>query len=369
MIDSDVSRKFGAGTIRENIRNTNTRISLIIGDIWDSISMLYFRFPLHPDDQYFTRENLRNILNGGEQISKSGDLVKDLIRDSISRPGHSETHLSILHCKDIGCTNPNVDVPAQYLNKNDECDNCVDLHMFEMNPATGNFNPFQCWRRGLHSVGVDISFAAHLELSYDDISSHQWIYSEEINFCLTDSLRLSMPDTNSRSSKIIFSNHLHKRQMVFAITIRATRNHLNKDTKLSEIQQLPEQMLLLQTSYDVYDGLGSNLKVKDMPIVLIDMLKFIVISWQKKSHSKDTLGKPLSIVILHKDGEEICDKIKPKIQQYTGKKIQTYNFSSVDAKPFLEGVGLQANHLEKGDAIVAMCVDPILDLGVKPYGI
>ena len=67
--------------------------------------MLYFRFPLASRRPVFHKENLRNILNGGEQISKSGDLVENLIHDSILKPGHSETHLSILHCKDIGCTN------------------------------------------------------------------------------------------------------------------------------------------------------------------------------------------------------------------------------------------------------------------------
>ena len=54
-----------------------------------------------------------------------------------------------------------------------------------------------------------------------------------------------MPDVNGKFNNK-FSNHFHKRQMVFAITIRATKNHLNKDTKLSEIQQLPEHMMLLR---------------------------------------------------------------------------------------------------------------------------
>ena len=43
--------------------------------------------------------------------------------------------------------------------------------------------------------------------------------TEEINLCLTESLKLSMPDVNAKSKRIIFSNHLNKRQMVFAITI------------------------------------------------------------------------------------------------------------------------------------------------------
>jgi len=356
----------GAGRKRDNISYTNSRVTGIFGDIWDSISMINFRYHSHPDGQNFTRENLEYILNGGEPVSLMTELVDPLISDSIFKPTPNETHLSLLHAKDIGCNNPNADVSAKKLNENSECDLCVKI--IKTQAIKRIFNPFSCWRRGHLSGKVDIGFALNLSLVYDSINDF-WFFEETMALHLTSTMLTNISQRNVIPGLTQIPNP--ERQMLASVTIRSTNGKWNSNTQLSELEQLPEQQLILSKSISQRIGDNSKLKLKEMPSVLIGALKHIVMAWNKKSHSVDTLSEHLDLVIIHHDGESIVEEIKVKLQKFNNnKKVESRNIISVGFdKRFFGDVCLPRNHLKKGDVLVVICLDPIIDLGVKPYGL
>ena len=105
-----------------------------------------------------------NILSGGDDFTKSEVLDKDFIRDFMKNANSLESHLSIIHSRNVGCHNPNADVSALELNESSFCADCLVLNKTSIKEE--EFNPFSCWRRG--NLYGKVGFALSLDLIYKE---------------------------------------------------------------------------------------------------------------------------------------------------------------------------------------------------------
>jgi hypothetical protein len=349
----------GSGDKSQNLVHFKRIIRKLIGSICDTISVISFRYQTHPDAIYFNRSHIEYLLAGGDDVAIKSVRCKGLVDDLLLKSTPNETHLSLLHAKDIGCHNPQVDSSALELHSNDNCTSCVDQFPTKMN--NGIFNPFHCWRRG--HLSHKIGFVLHLTLSHKQYKD--WGYDKNsINLFVT---RAMLANLNLGFTPHIISKS--NRQMVVTIRIKSPDLGFNSETHLSEIQQLLAQQLLISKTTASKGGDPSDINFKEVPDLVYDLLKDIEISWKKKSHSLNTNTKHLDLLMIHNSAEDLVDELKPKLQQFHSGRVEIHKIGPKSfTSDLIEGIEIAPNYLAKGDAMILLCLDPIIDLGVRPFG-
>ena len=347
----------GAGNHELNLASFKTQIRDLMENICDAVSMVNFRLEPHPDAREFNRDQLIYLLAGGTQVAANSDSIKPFVENLLVASNPSETHIALLHAKDIGCDNPQANVSALELHGGEECNNCVGQRNIILEDS---INPFPCWRRG-HRSG-NIGFVLNMNLVF--LEYKNWFFEN-------DSITVSA----SRPMIPYFSNYtpvaLAKPcgQMVAIIRIKPPGTNTKTGTNLSEIQQLLSQQLLISKSPIPIESSHTDVNFKEVPNLLVEMLNDIQVSWKRSSHYSDTFAKHLGLLLINYDGDEIINEIKPALQNFHSRQVAVHEVkSSSFSSQLFHDLDISKGNISKGDVLVVLSLDPIIDLGVKPLG-
>ena len=331
----------------------------IIGDLAKSVSMVNFRYQTHPESDKYRTNNIRNILSGGDDFTKSKVVDKDFIRDFMKNANSLESHLSIIHSRNVGCHNPNADVSALELNESSFCADCLVLNKTSIKEE--EFNPFSCWRRG--NLYGKVGFALSLDLIYKEGVKVWEIDCDNITLAVTKPIF-----ANISSVKNVSVLSKPNRQMVVTINILPYSNNEKQIyNPISDIQSIfSSQLLLSKKVQSNFSSSKSDISFREVPLMVKNIILEIESIWESKSQSRDVSKEALDTVIFHNNADEMVEEIHQTLFQTKMKKIDIIKIDGNTKPDLFSSLNTTVSSIKSEGAMVAFCLDSIVDLGVRP---